>query len=211
MQKPRRTLLKLTTATLLFPSISTLAATLPKTPEQTPGPFYPSKIPQDADADLVQVEGQSREATGIICHLTGKVLDPNGCPIKHAIIEIWQCDAFGAYHHHRDRGNIAEPEFQGYGFRQTSEMGEYRFRTITPASYPGRAPHIHIKVSQPGMKSLTTQLYVKGEQQNQHDFLFNSIPENKRAYMQASFPTSATESNSIIPEFNIIMGQTVDC
>ena len=211
MQKQRRKLLKLGSVALLAPSLESIAAALRTTPSQSEGPFYPASIPLDADADLIRVQGQSRLASGIICHLTGKILDLNGCPIINAKIEIWQCDAFGAYHHRRDRGDIAEPEFQGYGYTQTGSEGGYRFRTITPTSYPGRTPHIHVKVSQPGMESLTTQLYIEGEPQNQHDFLFNAIAISKRPDVLASFPKSDAESITVIPEFNIVVGHTTAC
>jgi protocatechuate 3,4-dioxygenase beta subunit len=208
MRSIRRTLIK--AAPLLIPSVS-LAAALPPTQAQTEGPFYPALIPLDADADLVQVAGKSRPATGIITHLSGSLLDQNGCPVTQAKVEIWQCDAFGAYHHPLDRGNIAEPEFQGYGHTATGSNGEYRFRTIRPVSYPGRTPHIHVKVSKPGMISLTTQLYIEGEPLNQRDFLFNRIPEEKRQGVMALFPAASTETETVTPVFDIVLGQTVSC
>lgn len=208
MLSTRRTLLK--AATLLVPS-ATLAQAPDLTQAQTEGPFYPTQIPLDADADLVQVEGKSRPATGIVSHLTGRVLDQNGCSIQNAIVEIWQCDAFGAYHHPLDRGNIAEAEFQGYGYTQSGKNGQYRFRTIRPVSYPGRTPHIHVKISKSGMNGLTTQLYIEGEPQNQKDFLFNRIPEEKREGVLATFPGSEAESETVVPVFDIIVGQTIAC
>jgi protocatechuate 3,4-dioxygenase beta subunit len=41
----------------LLGSQGTAAATLPLTPQQTPGPFYPLSFPQDSDNDLVHVSG----------------------------------------------------------------------------------------------------------------------------------------------------------
>lgn len=212
MQKARRTLLK-STSLLLIPTAvwSATARAATPTPPATAGPFYPASIPLDSDADLVKVEGKARIATGTIAHLTGKLLDQNGCPVAGAKIEIWQCDAFGAYHHPNDRGDIAEPEFQGYGSAITGGEGEYRFRTIRPVSYPGRTPHIHVRTTKAGMQPLTTQLYVEGEPDNQRDFLYNRIPADQRQTILARFPESPNESLTVVPEFNIILGVTSTC
>ena len=206
MHPTRRLLLK-ATPILITPTAWAATPTVPA----TSGPFYPAEIPLDSDADLTIVEGKTRPATGIVANLTGKLTDLNGCPIRDAKIEIWQCDAFGAYHHPRDRGDIAEPEFQGYGATQTTESGEYRFKTITPVSYPGRTPHIHVRVLKKGMPSLTTQLYLENEPANQGDFLFNRIPEELRGLHMANFPSTPEESETIIPTFNIVLEKTVSC
>ena len=68
------------------------------TPPQSLGPFYPSRLPLDSDADLTFVEGRDGVATGEVVNLHGKVVDSNGVVMPNAQIEIWQCDAFGAYH-----------------------------------------------------------------------------------------------------------------
>ena len=91
----------------------------------TSGPFYPVELPLDSDADLVQVDGQSQLATGDITHLLGAVLDSSGNPLQGLVVEIWQCDAFGFYRHPNDRGNQAEPGFQGFGRAVTDDHGRY--------------------------------------------------------------------------------------
>ena len=201
----RRTLVRAAGLAALAPSAGILAA-LRATPRQTAGPFYPVEIPLDADADLVQVEGMSRPATGIIAHVTGRVVDTGGNPVSGAKVEIWQCDAFGAYKHPRDRGDISEPEFQGYGFTGTSEPGEFRFRTIRPVRYPGRTPHIHARISAPGMAVLTTQFYLEGEAQNASDFLYRRIPESLRGMVTARFPASREESGAVVPHYTVVVG-----
>ena len=99
----------------LLGSKGSAANTLPPTPAQTPGPFYPVSFPQDSDNDLVHVSGHSGAAKGIITRITGRILDSNGRPIPGARIEIWQCDVNGRYHYVRD-GRIGRPrdgDFQG--------------------------------------------------------------------------------------------------
>jgi protocatechuate 3,4-dioxygenase beta subunit len=46
--------------------------------------------------------------------------------------------------------------------QKTGAKGGYAFTTSLPGVYPGRPPHIHFKVSVPGHRPLTTQLYLRG-------------------------------------------------
>jgi len=45
----------------------------------------------------------------------------------------------------------------------TDSDGRYAFKTIRPVPYPGRTPHLHLKLAHPDAKPLTTQLYVAGD------------------------------------------------
>ena len=172
---------------------SRAARQLLTTPPQTPGPFYPAQLPLDRDNDLVTVDGQAGQAQGEIVELTGRVLDDRGQPIGNARIEIWQCNAFGRYHHPRDRRDAPlDPGFQGYGQFVTSADGGYRFRTIRPVPYPGRTPHIHVAVQGPGFERLVSQIYVKGEPGNNRDFLFNALPPAARQRVLVDFQPAPT-------------------
>ena len=145
-------------------SVSALAQpTLPSTPAQTEGPFYPKTIPPDHDADLTQVIGHAAPAQGIRLYLAGRVRAPDGTPRAGATVELWQCDAYGRYHHAGDAGSPRDDGFQGYGVTTTDAEGRYAFKTIRPVPYTGRVPHIHVKVRTAGGTSLTTQIYIKGD------------------------------------------------
>jgi protocatechuate 3,4-dioxygenase beta subunit len=99
--------------------------------------------------------------------------------VEDAIVEIWQCDANGRYIHRLDDRRVPrDPGFQGYGRFRTAADGAYRFRTIKPVPYPGRAPHIHAAVRAPGKHRLTTQLYVKGAPENPWDWLLNAVEDD---------------------------------
>src|SRR5438309_11589644 len=67
------------------------------------GPFYPPKLPLDTDNDLLIVNDSITPAVGEIAHLSGRLLDAKGNPIKNAEIEIWQCDSTAVYLAERDR------------------------------------------------------------------------------------------------------------
>ena len=142
------------------------------TPRATEGPFYPtpSMRTPDIDNNLVRIEGRVQEAGGEIFTLRGTIRDCDGLPRAHHRIEIWQCDVDGNYMHSRDRRSASfDPAFQGFGHDITDEYGAYAFRTIKPTMYPGRTPHIHVKIFDRDRELLTTQFYIKDEPNNARD------------------------------------------
>lgn len=145
------------------------------TPAQAEGPFYPISLPLDHDNDLTMVEGREQQATGTVLDLGGRVLGTDGRPASGLRVEIWQCDAFGVYHHPGDRRAPADPNFQGFGHTVADDLGGYRFRTIVPVAYPGRTPHIHVKVLGGDVDVLTTQMYVAGNPENERDGLYRQL------------------------------------
>src|SRR5262245_44377697 len=150
-------------ATVALPRLAHAADSLTPTPPQTEGPFYPRSIPADHDADLTQVAGQPAPAQGTRLYLSGRVLARNGTPLAGTTIELWQCDAFGRYHHVGDSGGPRDDGFQGYGVVVTDGEGRYAFKTIRPVAYSGRMPHLHVKVRTANGAALTTQIYIKGD------------------------------------------------
>jgi protocatechuate 3,4-dioxygenase beta subunit len=113
--------------------------------------------------------------------------------VAGARVEIWQCNAFGRYHHPGDQSAAPlDPNFQGYGETVTDASGGYRFRTIKPVPYPGRAPHIHVRVTARGFAPIATQMYVAGEPQNDRDFLLQSVRDPEaRAKLVVPFTRAA--------------------
>src|SRR5689334_14213920 len=69
---------------LLFTTAAAFADDLLRTPRLTEGPYYPDKLPLDTDNDLILVGNSKTPADGEITHLTGRVLDLNGNPVKNA-------------------------------------------------------------------------------------------------------------------------------
>ncbi|HET8748354.1 MAG TPA: protocatechuate 3,4-dioxygenase [Ramlibacter sp.] len=143
------------------------------TPAQTEGPFYPVALPADTDGDLLR-NGALAYGQGEPAWVEGVVSDLEGRPLAGAQVEIWQCDHAGHYHHPGDGGR-ADPKFQGFGSVTVGSDGRYRFRTIRPAPYSGRTPHIHVKVKLQRRELLTTQLYVEGDPGNERDFLWRRL------------------------------------
>ena len=204
----RRSFLGATGAALTLVAAPPSAATnYLRTPPQSTGPFYPVTLPLDMDNDLVRVNGKNEVANGVITHLTGRVSDERGRVISRARVEIWQCNAFGRYHHPRDRRNAPIDEnFQGYGRSTTGDDGLYRFRTIKPVHYPGRTPHIHFAVSGPGIETLVTQMYVSGEAKNTTDALLNSIRDARaRASLVVELVPMPGTSGELMGRFDLVL------
>jgi protocatechuate 3,4-dioxygenase beta subunit len=186
------------------------------TPRLTEGPFYPDKLPLDKDNDLIIVSDSTTPAVGEITHLTGKILDATGNPIKDATIEIWQCDANAVYLHTADSGpkaNQQDKNFQGFGRFTTSSTGEYRFRTIKPVPYPGRpAPHIHFMVKKGDRELLTSQIFIAGHQNNARDGVFRGLGNIVDAELvQTQFkPVPDSKIGELAAKFDIVLGKTPD-
>ncbi|KQI68800.1 protocatechuate 3,4-dioxygenase [Loktanella sp. 3ANDIMAR09] len=153
------------------------------TPPATEGPFYPTpamRMP-DVDNDLVKVMGLVQEAGGEVITLRGRVLDADGGPLPGLRVEIWQCDVNGKYMHPGDRRDIAyDTGFQGFGHDITGDDGAYSFRTIRPTEYPGRTPHIHVKVFDDGAELLTTQFYLPDHPANARDRIYNQLSDAEK-------------------------------
>lgn len=186
----------------------TARALLQPTPRQTAGPFYPTRPPLDDDNDLTRVRGRPRTAQGQIADVFGRILDQDGRAMDDVRVEIWQCDAYGRYHHPRDRGRVMDEDFQGFGHTYSDAKGNYRFRTIRPVPYPGRTPHIHIAVFPRSTEPFTTQLYVAGEPRNADDFLFNRIAPERRHMVLADFVPTGDDGTQLRAHFDIGLAGT---
>lgn len=199
----------LSAAGLWIPGAFADALTL--TPKQTEGPFYPVDLPLDTDNDLIILNDTLTPALGSVTHLSGRVTDAKGEPIRNALVEIWQVDHHGVYLHkgssdHEKRG----ASFQGFGRFLTGSSGEYYFRTIKPVAYPGRTPHIHFAVKMKGREKWTTQCYIKGEKQNDTDGVIRAIKDEKqRASVIVDFvPIPGLATGELAARFDIVMGFT---
>ncbi|HAV65329.1 MAG TPA: intradiol ring-cleavage dioxygenase [Verrucomicrobiales bacterium] len=187
------------------------AEALTLTPRQTEGPFYPDKLPLDTDNDLLVINDAATPALGEVTWLHGRVLDGRGDPIRNALVEIWQCDANGVYlHSGDDRQDRKDQNFQSFGRFLTGSTGEYQFRTIKPVSYPGRTPHIHLKVKRAGKELLVTQCYIAGEPRNEKDSIYRSVKDEKaRASITVPFvPLPGSAADELHAQFDVVLGLT---
>jgi protocatechuate 3,4-dioxygenase beta subunit len=189
------------------------AEELTKTPDQTEGPFYPNKLPLDTDNDLIVINDGITPSVGEITHLTGKILDAKGNPVRNAVVEIWQCDANGVYLHTKDsepKKDKQDKNFQGFGRFVTGSTGEYYFRTIKPVPYSTRTPHIHFKIKKGRDSLLNTQLYIKGHEGNAKDFVWMGIKDAKqRDAVTVPFEKlKESKAGELAANFVVVLGKT---
>jgi protocatechuate 3,4-dioxygenase, beta subunit len=200
---------------LFFTTPGLFAENLFPTPALTEGPFYPDKLPLDTDNDLIIVGDSLTPAIGEITHLTGRVLNSSGTPVKDAVVEIWQCDAKEVYLHTSDsipKAQQRDKNFQGFGKFTTNAKGEYRFRTIKPVPYPGRpAPHIHFKVKKGDRTLLTSQFFIRNHPGNNRDGIARVGNPIDRELMMVDFmPIKESKVGELNAVFDIVLGRTPD-
>ncbi len=143
---------------------------------QTEGPMYLANPPQRAN-----FREDARNAGGEPVTLAGRVMGTDCRPIANARVDVWHTDARGAYD--------MTPTYTSRGYVLTDSEGRYQFETIVPGIYTGRTAHIHVKVTPPGGRTLTTQLYFPNEATNAGDAIFDhrllvkleETPQGKRA------------------------------
>ncbi len=175
-------------------SATVLAKPTELTPANPEGPFYPKHQQVDKDTDLTLIDGHSERAQGQVIRVSGQVLDDQGQPVEGALVDIWQANSHGRYHHEDDSSPAPEdPNFQGWGMVKTDSEGRYAFTTIKPREYKAeedwtRPPHIHYKVSRRGYHEITTQMYFAGEPLNEADLLLQAVAEDKRHLLVVDFP-----------------------
>jgi protocatechuate 3,4-dioxygenase, beta subunit len=183
-----------------------LTPLLQPTPRDSEGPFYPTEWTGEIDGDLITVNGKRYDA-GASMLLLGRILDSNGTPIRDARVEIWQVDATGQYRHPRDDGDgPLKRGFQGFGRVASDEKGGYRFRTIKPVNYGGRPAHVHFRVEAKGYRSLTTQMYFAGENQERGG-LGGFSRERDRLTVKTEALKDASAGAQLATNFEIVLAK----
>jgi protocatechuate 3,4-dioxygenase beta subunit len=195
-----------------FQARGAFADELDRTPLVQEGPLYPTKLPLDTDNDLLVINDDITPAVGEITHLSGRILDTKGDPIRNAVVEIWQCDRDGTYFKDYVENKAKyDTNFQGFGRFLTGSTGEYYFRTLKPVPYTGRpAAHIHFKIRQGGKVQLTTECYVKGHPGNERDGIYRAATASKGGEMlPVDFaPVKGSRIGELAAKFDIVLGYT---
>jgi catechol 1,2-dioxygenase len=147
------------------------------------GPFHAPAMEMKMGDNISR--GKEAE-TGVPALFRGKILDPEGKPIKNAKIDVWQSNDDGFY----DIQDDSQPEMNLRGIFKTDESGEFWFRSIKPSAYPvptdgpvgevlnssGRHPmrpaHIHFWIEADGYQTLITHIFVEGDEYLDSDAVF---------------------------------------
>lgn len=167
-------------APALTPAPPACDGELAATASNAEGPFYKSGAPERS----VLIEpGMS----GARLVLAGYVFTTDCRPVAGAELDFWQAD---------DRGEYDNEGYRLRGRQFADDEGRYRLETIMPARYPGRPPHIHVKVNAPGGPVLTSQIYFEGQPGNDSDGLIHP---------SLTVPLAGNAESGLAATFNFIL------
>ena len=157
------------------------------------GPLYVSGAPEEKG--FARLDDGTEDEEGTVLFMQGYVYDEDGNPIPNAKVEAWHANTLGNYSYFDE----SQPDFNLRRTIITDDDGKYAFRSIVPLGYsvpPGgmtdqvlsalgrhgnRPAHIHFFVSAEGMRKITTQINIDGDEYLWDDFAFASreglVPE----------------------------------
>jgi protocatechuate 3,4-dioxygenase, beta subunit len=164
-------------------------------------PVFGERDIDPIESDLtIQHDGQP---IGERMTVTGRVLDGDGRPVRHQLVEIWQANAAGRYVHQRDQHPAPiDPHFTGVGRCLTDADGTYAFTTIKPGPYPWRnhrnawrPAHIHFSLfGSEFTQRMVTQMYFPGDPLFGLDPIYQSIvDEQARERLVATYDHDLTQ------------------
>jgi protocatechuate 3,4-dioxygenase, beta subunit len=180
------------------------------------GPVFGESQVDESERDLTR-QGAG-EPLGERITVSGRVVDEDGRPVRGALIEVWQANSAGRYHHEVDQHPAPlDPNFKGAGRCLTDGEGRYHFVTIKPGSYPWgnhenawRPAHIHFSIfGQQFLQRLVTQMYFPGDPLFPFDPIFNSVRDPRsRELLIARFDLPATQPQwALAYEWDIVLGR----
>lgn len=161
---------------------------LTPTPAQTAGPYFHLGCTTSHSAGCLAGPDAKGERVRLVC----RVLDGDGIPVKDAMIELWQADSEGKFHHPGDsRSGSADLACRGFGRLATDQGGVCTFDTIKPGRVPWhndtfQAPHFNVSVFARGiLKRLATRIYFAHDSANAEDPVLALVPPERRATLMA--------------------------
>ncbi|MEU3794026.1 dioxygenase family protein [Streptomyces fructofermentans] len=153
------------------------------TPATVLGPFH-----IDGSPTVPHGFDMSDGIPGTPLFITGTVTDTEGRPVPHAVLDVWQADADGAY-------EAQLPEIDEARLRakyRAREDGSYCVRTLVPRGYAipmdgpvgdlirgtdishYRPAHVHFLIEEPGHRRLITHLFQEGGEFLDSDVVFGT-------------------------------------
>jgi protocatechuate 3,4-dioxygenase beta subunit len=140
------------------------AASCIATAEQTEGPYFVDERLRRADIRSDPTSGAIKDGVPLRLRLVVQSISAKGCvPLAGAVVDLWQCDAAGAYSDVSDAAFNTRGQKFLRGYQVTDASGRVEFVTLYPGWYPGRTAHIHFKIRGDGPASrnyaFTSQFY----------------------------------------------------
>jgi hydroxyquinol 1,2-dioxygenase len=152
------------------------------------GPFYIAEAGELGEIPVIENGDDligERNKDGVPSYVRGLVRDSKGTPISGASLDFWQNAPNGLY-------DVQEPE-NGYNLRcriVTGDDGRFSFTTTKPLPYTipldgpvaevlkyakrnvWRPAHLHVRIEAPGYETLTTELFIDGDEYLDNDAVF---------------------------------------
>lgn len=176
---------------------------IPHTLTETTGPANAwSRLMGESMTDLTTQHKGAPLGQRIV--VSGRVVDEDGRPVPHTVVEVWQANAAGRYIHKKDQWDAPlDPNFTGAGRVITDAEGRYRFISVRPGAYPWRnhknawrPSHIHLSLLGPAFATrLVTQMYFPDDPLIEIDPIANAVPMPYRQRMVSRFDLETTEPN----------------
>jgi catechol 1,2-dioxygenase len=176
------------------------------------GPFYrPGAVELPAGA-TISLDGKGEPAV-----VSGRVFSIDGSPLSNAVLDVWEGGENGLY----EQQDPDQPEMNLRGKFHTDSEGRYTFVGIKPVSYPipddgpvgqmlkavGRHPyrpgHIHMLVSAAGHATLTTHLFIRGDQYLTSDAVFGTKDSLIVDFVRHDSPEEAARYNVKAPFYTV--------
>jgi protocatechuate 3,4-dioxygenase, beta subunit len=188
---------------------------LPHGLSEVTGPVFAEESAAPATCDLTRAHAAPALGERIV--VSGRVLDEDGRPQARTLVEVWQANAAGRYHHDVDRHDAPlDPNFTGAGRILTDDEGRYRLLTIRPGAYPWnnhenawRPAHIHFSLFGPAFATrLVTQMYFPGDPLLACDPIFNCTEDAAaKGRLVSSFDWETTEAGYALGyRWDIVLG-----
>lgn len=167
--------------------------------------IYESPVPFEQLPNMVWLSDWEQKGRKLA--VNGTVFHPDGSRAANVVIYIYHTDSTGVYPTKGDEKGIAKKHGYLRGWMKTNKLGEYKFFTLRPGSYPeGNNPaHIHAIIKEPGK----TEYWID-------DYLFDNDPllgekERKKLQNRGGNGILAIKDvgNMIKAERNIYLGKNI--
>jgi protocatechuate 3,4-dioxygenase beta subunit len=151
-------------------------------PEQTEGPYFIDEKLNRSDIRVDPSDNSTKAGVPLRLEFHVSRVAAGSCaPLSGAMVDIWHCDALGAYSNVRDASFDTRGRKFLRGYQVTNEKGAAEFLTIYPGWYEGRAVHIHfkIRIDPPASRAreFTSQLYFD---ESITDQVYQQAPYNRK-------------------------------
>lgn len=144
--------------------VNTVSLSCVATPQQTEGPYFVDECLYRSDIRIDPSDGSMKEGLSLDLRIRVSVVNKVSCePLVGALVDIWHCDAEGAYSDVLDQSfnTIGKKFLRGY--QLSDSTGSVQFTTIYPGWYEGRTVHVHFKIRSKQKSAqgyeFTSQLY----------------------------------------------------